>query len=192
MIEGALPDGRRRERRQRSTLSAEAPRVRADETARKLSRKFEPAAAFRYLWSRRAAFTAASTTAARRSTTIPSNVRRAASRSVARVLSSPAPMPTDGAPPHLYSLIEIAKLNRFDPQARITDVLARISDHSARHIADFPPWNRKPAELIPHCLTPRPRRAGGTRRRRRRLQPPPRTIAQYPHAQSTPAAGNVA
>lgn len=48
----------------------------------------------------------------------------------------------------LYSLIETAKLNGLDPQKYIADVLVRIADHPARHIADLLPWHWKPAE--PH------------------------------------------
>ena len=46
----------------------------------------------------------------------------------------------------LYSVIETAKLNGLEPQAYIADVLTRIGDHPARHIADLLPWNWKPAE----------------------------------------------
>jgi len=55
-IKGAAPDHRRRERRQRSKPIAEALAVWADATARKLSRKSELAAAFRYMRARWAAF----------------------------------------------------------------------------------------------------------------------------------------
>jgi hypothetical protein len=46
----------------------------------------------------------------------------------------------------MYSLIESAKLNGLNPQLYIGDVLARIGDHPARHIADLLPWNWKPAD----------------------------------------------
>lgn len=45
----------------------------------------------------------------------------------------------------MYSLIESAKLNDLNPQLYITDVLARIADHPARHIDDLLPWNWQPA-----------------------------------------------
>jgi hypothetical protein len=44
----------------------------------------------------------------------------------------------------LSSLIESAKLNGLNPQLYITDLLARIADHPARHIADLLPWNWQP------------------------------------------------
>ena len=43
----------------------------------------------------------------------------------------------------LYTLIETAKLNDVDPQAWLTDVLARLQDHPARRIAELLPWNWK-------------------------------------------------
>ena len=47
----------------------------------------------------------------------------------------------------MYTLIATAKLNKLNPQLYIADVLARIADHPARHIADLLPWNWKPAEI---------------------------------------------
>jgi hypothetical protein len=44
----------------------------------------------------------------------------------------------------IYSLIGTAKLNRVDPQAWLADVLVRINDHPARHLADLLPWNWHP------------------------------------------------
>jgi len=46
----------------------------------------------------------------------------------------------------MYSLIESAKLNTLNPQLYIADVLNRIADHPARHIADLLPWNWQPAD----------------------------------------------
>jgi transposase len=43
----------------------------------------------------------------------------------------------------IYTLIESAKLNNVDPQAWLTDVLARLQDHPARRIAELLPWNWK-------------------------------------------------
>jgi len=44
----------------------------------------------------------------------------------------------------IYSLIETAKLNSVNPQAWLTDVLARIADHPINKIGDLLPWNFKP------------------------------------------------
>jgi transposase len=51
----------------------------------------------------------------------------------------------------IYTLIETAKLNDVDPQAWLTDVLARLQDHPARRIAELLPWNwkRQQDELQP-------------------------------------------
>jgi transposase len=43
----------------------------------------------------------------------------------------------------IYTLIETTKLNDVDPQAWLTDVLARLQDHPARRIAELLPWNWK-------------------------------------------------
>jgi hypothetical protein len=40
-----------------------------------------------------------------------------------------------------YTLIETAKLNGIDPQAWLTDVLARIPDHKITEIDQLLPWN---------------------------------------------------
>jgi len=39
-----------------------------------------------------------------------------------------------------YTLIETAKLNAVDPQARLTDVLGRIADHKIIRIDELLPW----------------------------------------------------
>ena len=39
-----------------------------------------------------------------------------------------------------YTLIETAKLNGVDPQAWLTDTLARIADHKINRIAELLPW----------------------------------------------------
>ncbi len=41
----------------------------------------------------------------------------------------------------IYTLIETAKLSGVDPQAWLTDVLARLNDHPARRIGELLPWN---------------------------------------------------
>ena len=43
----------------------------------------------------------------------------------------------------IYTLIETAKLNDIDPQAWLTDVLARLQDHPAKRIDELLPWNWK-------------------------------------------------
>jgi transposase len=46
----------------------------------------------------------------------------------------------------IYSLIESAKLNGLNPQHYLADLLVRIADHPARHIAELLPWNWQPAD----------------------------------------------
>jgi hypothetical protein len=46
----------------------------------------------------------------------------------------------------LYSFIESAKLNGLNPQHYLADVLARIADHPAGHIAELLPWNWQPLD----------------------------------------------
>jgi transposase len=41
----------------------------------------------------------------------------------------------------IYTLIEAAKLNDIDPQAWLTDALARLPDHPAKRIAELLRWN---------------------------------------------------
>jgi len=41
----------------------------------------------------------------------------------------------------IYTLIETAKLNGVDPQAWLTDVLARLATHPAKSIDDLLPWH---------------------------------------------------
>ena len=45
----------------------------------------------------------------------------------------------------MYTLIVTAKLNDVDPQAWLADVLARIAEHPAPHLAELLPWNWKGA-----------------------------------------------
>jgi transposase len=43
----------------------------------------------------------------------------------------------------VYTLIETAKLNGVDPQAWLTDTLARIPDHKINRIDELLPWNAR-------------------------------------------------
>ena len=40
----------------------------------------------------------------------------------------------------MYSLIVTAKMNDVDPQAWLTDILARIADQPAHRLDDLLPW----------------------------------------------------
>jgi len=41
----------------------------------------------------------------------------------------------------MYTLIATAKLNDIAPQAWLADVLARIADYPASHLAELLPWS---------------------------------------------------
>lgn len=147
-INGALPDDRRRERQQRSTPIADVLRAWAEETTRKLSRKSELAAAFRYMRSRWTALTRCFDDGR---LALDNNPAERALRCVAIGRKNYLFAGSDAGGRRaaaLYSLIETAKLNGLNPQAYIADVLARIADHPARRIAELLPWNWKPADAI--------------------------------------------
>jgi hypothetical protein len=45
----------------------------------------------------------------------------------------------------MYTLIQTARLNDIDPQAWLSDVLARINDHNIQKLDELLPWNWKMA-----------------------------------------------
>jgi len=54
----------------------------------------------------------------------------------------------------VYTLIETCKLNEIDPQAWLTDVLARLPDYPAKQIDELLPW-----KWMPHAEKPAPSKA---------------------------------
>lgn len=48
----------------------------------------------------------------------------------------------------MYTLIETCKLNDVDPQAWLTDVLARLPDHPAKHVDELLPWRWKGQQIL--------------------------------------------
>jgi len=45
----------------------------------------------------------------------------------------------------MFTLIQTAKFNGFDPQAWLADVLTRIADHNSQRLDQLLPWNWKAA-----------------------------------------------
>ena len=117
----------------------------ADDTARKLSRKSELAAAFRYMRARWAALVRCFDDGR---LAIDNNPAERALRGIAVGRKNYLFAGSDAGGRRaaaMYSLIESAKLNDINPQHYLTDVLTRIADHPARHITELLPWNWKPA-----------------------------------------------
>jgi transposase len=145
-ITGMPPDHRRREREQQSKPIAEALATWADETVRKLSRKSELAAAFRYMRARWPALVRCFDDGR---LALDNNPAERALRGVAVGRKNWLFAGSDAGGRRaaaMYSLIETAKLNGINPQHYLTDVLGRIADHPARHIAQLLPWNWQLAE----------------------------------------------
>ena len=140
-ILGALPDDRRRERQQQSNPIATALRAWAEQTAPKLSRKSELAAAFRYMRARWPALIRCFDDGR---LALDNNPAERALRGVAIGRKNYLFAGSDAGgcrAAAMYSLIETAKLNGINPQHYLADVLTRIADHPARHIAELLPWN---------------------------------------------------
>jgi len=145
-IKGLLRDHRRRERQERLKPIAAALAAWADETRRKLSRKSDLAAAFRYMRGRWIALIrcfddgrlALGNNPAERALCCVAIGRKnylfAGSDAGGRRAAA------------MYSLIERAKLNGLNPQHYLADVLTRIADHPAKRIDELLLWNWQPAD----------------------------------------------
>jgi transposase len=146
MIKGLSPDHRRRERQERSKPIAATLAAWADETVRKLSRKSELAAAFRYMRARWAALVRCFDDGR---LALDNNPAERALRCVAIGRKNYLFAGSDAGGRRaaaMYSLIESAKLSSLNPQQYLADVLTRIADHPARRIAELLPWNWQPAD----------------------------------------------
>ena len=125
-IKDLSPDQRRRERQHRSKPIAEALAAWTEETLRKLSRKSELAAAFRYMRARWAALVRCFDDGR---LALDNNAAERALRGVAI-----------GRKNYLFA-------GGLNPQLYLADLLARIADHPARHLDELLPWNWQPADL---------------------------------------------
>src|SRR6202011_4800112 len=143
-INGSPPERRQQQRQLQSKPIAEALAAWADNTVRQLSRKSELAAAFRYM---RARWTALVRCFDDGRLALDNNPVERALRCVAIGRKNYLFAGSDAGGRRaaaIYSLIESAKLNGLNPQHYLTDVLTRIADHPARHIAELLPWNWQP------------------------------------------------
>src|SRR5207237_9466806 len=141
-IKSLLPDHRRRERQHRSEPIAAALAAWADETLRKLSRKSELAAGFRYMRGRWAALIRCFDDGR---LALDNNPAERALRCVAIRRKNYLFAGSDAGGRRaatMNSLIESAKLSGINPQHYLTDVLTRIADHPARRVADLLPLTR--------------------------------------------------
>lgn len=148
-INGLPTNERRRRRQDESKPIAESLRRWADATVAKLSGKSELAAAFRYMHARWPALIRCFDDGR---LALDNNPAERALRGVAVGRKNWLFAGSDQGGVRaatLFSLIETAKLNRIDPQAYLTDVLARIADHPAKRIAELLPWHwtSEPANL---------------------------------------------
>jgi transposase len=146
-IRGLSPDHRRRERQLQSKPIAEALAVWTDEVVGKLSRKSELAAAFRYMRARWSSLVRCFDDGR---LALDNNPAERALRGVAIGRKNYLFAGSDAGGRRaaaLYSLIETTKLNDINPHHYLADVLGRIADHPARHIAELLPWNWQPTEI---------------------------------------------
>ena len=147
-INGAPPDQRQQQRRLKSKPIAEALAAWAEETMPKLSRKSELTAAFRYMRARWPALTRCFDDGR---LSLDNNPAERALRGVAIGRKNYLFAGSDAGGRRaaaMYSLIETAKLNSVNPQAYLADVLTRIADHPAKHVAELLPWNWQSANPI--------------------------------------------
>jgi hypothetical protein len=142
---GRPPDERRRERQARAGPLLDAFRQWLDVTGPKLSRRSDLAVGIRYALARWSALTCY---IADGRLEIDNNAAERSLRGIAIGRKNWMFAGSDQGghrAASIYSLVETAKLNGVDPEAWLTDTIARIADHPARRVADLLPWNYRPA-----------------------------------------------
>ena len=144
-VRGRPPDERRRERQARAGPLLDAFRHWLDATGPKLSRRSDLAVAVRYALTRWAALTRY---VGDGRLEIDNNAAERSLRGVAVGRKNWMFAGSDQGghrAASIYSLVETAKLNGVDPEAWLTDTIARIADHPARRVAELLPWNYRPS-----------------------------------------------
>jgi hypothetical protein len=142
---GWPPDERRRERQARAGPLLAAFRRRLDATEPKLSRRSDLAVGIRYTLARWPAFVRYIDDSRLKLDNNAAN-RSLRGANVGRKNWLLASSDQGGyRAATIRSLVETAKLNGVDPEAWLTDIIARIADHPARRIGGTLPWNYRPA-----------------------------------------------
>lgn len=144
-VRGRPPDERRYERQARAGPLLSSFRTWLDATLPKLSRRSDLAVAIRYAMGRWPALVRYVDDGRLE---IDNNAAERALRGVAVGRKNWLFAGSDQGGHRaaaIFSLIEIAKLNKVDPEAWLRDTIARIADHPARRISELLPWNYKSA-----------------------------------------------
>ena len=144
-VRGRPPDERRRERQARTGPLLDAFRGWLDLTLPKLSRRSDLAIGIRYALARWPALTRYIDDGRLE---IDNNAAERSLRGIAIGRKNWLFAGSDQGghrAASIFSLVETAKLNGVDPEAWLTDTIARIADHPARRVADLLPWNYRPA-----------------------------------------------
>ena len=144
-VRGRPPDERRRERQARAGPLLDQLRRWLDLTLPKLSRRSDLAIGIRYALARWSALTRYVDDGRLE---IDNNAAERSLRGIAIGRKNWLFAGSDQGghrAASIFSLVETAKLNGVDPEAWLTDTIARIADHPNRRVADLLPWNYRPA-----------------------------------------------
>jgi transposase len=145
-IRGQSPDERRAARGQSSTPILEELKMHLDATLAKISGKSALAGAIRYVTSRWKALTRFVDDGRLE---MSNNAAERAIRPLALGRKNYLFAGSDEGGRRaalMYTLIETAKMNDVDPEAWLSDIVARIADHPINRIDELLPWNWTPPE----------------------------------------------